>query len=445
MVDVSLRRRIVLLVPASVRDGVLAHGTDLPAIDCTLAAGENTIEAVARILPTVGLGGPVLDCVVDQTDPDEIGSQPRSVLVELGPPPLDWTMPPEWAWLPWDELDTKSAPALEVVTTTRIAELRGHSSVPEERAAWTRLGWYERATEWIERSLASAGRAAPHAMVQVRHWGISALIRVDAPDGRTWFKASFPPFHNEAPISALLAELAPGQTCGVVAADASSGWLLLDDFDGTTDATDPETTRLAVDHLVRLQRKMGAHQLALRSAGCEHRPLGGLAAELKTALDSDVATVQLGLSTERVSELFDAVTVAAAAIESVGLPETLLHGDFHPGNIAVTDAGMVLFDWSDGAIGNPVIDIATWGWWYDDDEPRLAELWGLFCSAWQREFGIDLSGLRREDVDVVAGAFHLVSYVRILSALEPTDRPSHAGGLDHFFALLTSGLTRRWS
>ncbi len=381
MLDISSSRRIALLVPAPKSTGVLAIGTDLPTIDCTLVLGENTIEAVARVLSTVGLSSPVLDCVVDQREDDELGPHPRSALVELGSPPADWTMPPGWAWLAWDELDTTPAAGIEVATRTRIAELRGDTPVPDERAEWTRPGWYEKATGWIERSLEAVGRSAPDSMVQVRHWGISALIRVDAADGRTWFKASFPPFRNEAPITELLAQIAPGATCDVVAADANNGWLLLDDFDDTSGATDPDTTQKAVDHLVRLQKRMATHRSSLRSAGCGHRRLGDLAEELKTSLSSEVATAQLGLTAERVSDLLDAVTNAAASVEAVGLPETLVHGDFHPGNVAVTTDGVVLFDWSDAAFANPVIEVATWAWWYEDDEPRLAQLWDLFCSA----------------------------------------------------------------
>ncbi len=439
MVDLSRMRRIVLLVPSPDGNAVLASGTDLPALDCTLQAGENTIEAVATVLTEMGLTGPILDCVVDQRSNAELDGEPRSALVQLDAPPPEWTPAAPWAWQQWSELDHTPAAPVAVVTNTRIAELRGDAAVPAERAAWARPGWYEQATDWIKHSLAAAGRAAPDAIVQSRHWGISALIRVEASDGRSWFKASFPPFHNEAPISALLAELAPGATCYVIAADANNGWLLVDDFAGTTDATDAETTRDAVEHLVQLEHKLLPHTAALLAGGCEHRPLRSLAAELQTSLAAPVVTEQIGLTAHRVIELVDACTQAVATVDAVGLPETLLHGDFHPGNVATTGDGMLIFDWSDGAIGSPVIEAATWGWWYEDDEPRLAVLWGHFCEAWRRAFTVDMSHIASYDIDIVAGAFHTVSYERILTALEPTERPSHADGLERFFGLLSSG------
>jgi aminoglycoside phosphotransferase (APT) family kinase protein len=36
----------------------------------------------------------------------------------------------------------------------------------------------------------------------------------------------------------------------------------------------------------------------------------------------------------------------------------LCHGDFHPGNILMTQQGEVVIDWIDSALGNPLADLA---------------------------------------------------------------------------------------
>ncbi len=43
-----------------------------------------------------------------------------------------------------------------------------------------------------------------------------------------------------------------------------------------------------------------------------------------------------------------------------GLPEgnQLCHGDFHPGNLLLTEDGPVIIDWMDATLGNPVADVA---------------------------------------------------------------------------------------
>jgi aminoglycoside/choline kinase family phosphotransferase len=42
------------------------------------------------------------------------------------------------------------------------------------------------------------------------------------------------------------------------------------------------------------------------------------------------------------------------------LPEDdkLLHGDFHPGNILLTERGLVIIDWIDASRGKPLLDVA---------------------------------------------------------------------------------------
>lgn len=51
----------------------------------------------------------------------------------------------------------------------------------------------------------------------------------------------------------------------------------------------------------------------------------------------------------------------SAALNLLGeLPEgnQLCHGDFHPGNLLLTEDGPVVIDWMDATLGNPVADVA---------------------------------------------------------------------------------------
>ena len=45
-----------------------------------------------------------------------------------------------------------------------------------------------------------------------------------------------------------------------------------------------------------------------------------------------------------------------AEIASCGLPDTLVHGDFHPGNFRGTADRLMLLDWGDSGIGHPLLD-----------------------------------------------------------------------------------------
>jgi Ser/Thr protein kinase RdoA (MazF antagonist) len=46
-------------------------------------------------------------------------------------------------------------------------------------------------------------------------------------------------------------------------------------------------------------------------------------------------------------------------LAAIGIPETLLHGDLHAGNIAVRDGVPIAFDWTDAAVAHPFLDLIT--------------------------------------------------------------------------------------
>ncbi len=68
---------------------------------------------------------------------------------------------------------------------------------------------------------------------------------------------------------------------------------------------------------------------------------------------------QIGARIDSLAELSESEKDAARRVLS-GLPEgtSLCHGDFHPGNIIMTDNGPVIIDWGWAARGNPSGDVA---------------------------------------------------------------------------------------
>ena len=45
-----------------------------------------------------------------------------------------------------------------------------------------------------------------------------------------------------------------------------------------------------------------------------------------------------------------------AAVAACGVPDTLVHGDFHPGNVAGRPDDYVILDWGDSFVGHPLLD-----------------------------------------------------------------------------------------
>ena len=46
-------------------------------------------------------------------------------------------------------------------------------------------------------------------------------------------------------------------------------------------------------------------------------------------------------------------------LASYSVPQTLVHGDLHPGNIAQAQGKYRFFDWTDGCISHPFFDLVT--------------------------------------------------------------------------------------
>jgi hypothetical protein len=432
MTEVRLR----LLVPSPSGDRVLLDDRfDLPAVDVHVE--QTAISGSASALRTLGLTPPVLDCFVDQRPDDELAREPRQALIVLPAPGAPYRPSSGLRWVPIHAARPRLPAPLERICADRLAEIAGERAAHPLRTAWAEPGWYERATAWIERSLADAGRAAPDEVVQYRHWGISAIMYAEARDGRSWFKASFPPFAHEPAVTRLVGAAAPGLTPDVIATDRDAGWMLLDDIGPTTvDAVADASA--AIDRLVAAQADMVDRVDDFLAVGCTDRRLERLSSSLVSALDGPtVAAAGVELTAQRRRALGAAVDRAAEAVLDAGLPTTVAHGDFHPGNVAVVpDRGIVIFDWSDACITTPVIDLAVWAWWCDEREAPQRQLWDQFGAAWERHWEVDASCLDRRSVDVVAAAFHTISYVGIVEHLEPCRWPESVEGVRRFAMML---------
>ena len=261
-------------------------------------------------------------------------------------------------------------------------------------------------------------------------------MRVDTPDGRCWFKAVFPHFRHEPMMTAFLDREMPGSIAPIIAVDADEGWLLLDEVGPDTLASNPFAHRPAIEHLVAMQRAFGGRTDELVAAGFRRRELSELPNLLAAALASPAVSPWIDLSPDRIGRLVDWLTEAVAEIDALGVPDTLVHGDFNPGNIAIHQGHPVLFDWSDAAVSHPLVDVVTWASWFRDDVERVDELWTMFLQAWTGVIPATRFDALRPTFEAVAGAYHTVSYAGILAALEPSRRSEHADSVTGFFALL---------
>ena len=92
----------------------------------------------------------------------------------------------------------------------------------------------------------------------------------------------------------------------------------------------------------------------------------------------------------------------------------ILHGDFHPGNIVLTDGGPVVIDWLDASRGDPAADVARTSWLMSANaiEPGtpnrrlltvlLAAFRGRYLRRYLRSTGVDREVVREWRLPVLA-------------------------------------------
>jgi len=80
-----------------------------------------------------------------------------------------------------------------------------------------------------------------------------------------------------------------------------------------------------------------------------HPSLASLAEDAlrRAAAELDGATV------DAVHALIAGLPERFEAVAGCGVPDSLVHGDFHPGNVRGNDQRLVLLDWGDCGVGHP--------------------------------------------------------------------------------------------
>jgi hypothetical protein len=134
--------------------------------------------------------------------------------------------------------------------------------------------------------------------------------------------------------------------------------------------------------------------------------------------------------------LLDGLDLRFTAISGCGMPDTLVHGDFHPGNLR----GSTILDWGDSFLGQPVFDLHRMV--ADLSAADQALLVAAWCRWWRDAVpGCDPERAYALTAPVVA-LRNAAVYADFLDRIEPSEHPYHAddvlGWLDRAAASLRS-------
>ncbi|HEY5882781.1 MAG TPA: phosphotransferase [Nakamurella sp.] len=272
---------------------------------------------------------------------------------------------------------------------------------------------------WARGALAAQGISLTGPPRQVRTWNLSSIWRLPTAAGDVWLKV-VPPFFDHEPR--VLIALAGAAVPDLLA--AGDGRSLLADVPGTDqyDAREslPEMVRLLVD----LQTRWIGRTDQLLELGVPDLRAAALLPRIRRVLDQRRGELSPG---ERafLDALVAGLPARFAEIATCGLPDTLVHGDFHPGNVRGTPGRFAILDWGDSGVGNPMLDQLAFGAPLNPPDRVACE------QLWARLWGAAVPGCdadRAADLLRPVGALHgAVTYQRFLEHIEPDEHPYHAG------------------
>nr|MDT0656610.1 aminoglycoside phosphotransferase family protein [Micromonospora sp. DSM 115978] len=355
-----------------------------------------------------------------------------SYLAQLVEPPADASVAPGGARA------SVASPRPIGVDGIGPGELAPHPA----RAPWAEPGGPGRSLRWAADTLDRLGRG-PFVATQQRAWNLSAIWRLDPAgqdgqdgrdgavpggrDGAVWLKQVPGFFRHEAAVLRWLGEVAPGAAPTLIAADGptGAGRMLLEHVPGEDryGADLAERHAIAADHH-RIQLTAAARVGELVARGV---PDGRGSALARTVLDE---LTRHGADLAGVRHLLDELPERMAAVAGCGLPDTLVHGDLHPGNVRSDGHRRVIIDWGDAFVGHPAFDILR----FTEDLPDAdaADLLRRWRDRWRRDRpGCDPDravALLRP----VAALRYAAVYAAFLARIEPSEHPFHAGDVDAY-------------
>jgi phosphotransferase family enzyme len=292
----------------------------------------------------------------------------------------------------------------------------------EHRMRWAEPSGPARVLAWATAELRALDRPLTGPPVQVKSWNLSCLYRLPTAAGPGWLKCTPPFLAPEALPIGYVAEHDPGLVPVVLATTADGACTLMADVPGTDCwEPDPATVRDVLRRYVAVQAALAGHELP----GLPDHRVSTLAARADRLLAPDVSGELDPAERQALSGLVSGLPDRAAAITAAGLPETLVHGDFHPGNWRSDGHHRVVVDWCEASHGHPALNLLRLAEWLPAPLAALAtEHW---VAGWRAAVPGSDPARAVELMRPVQRLEAALLYQAFLDGIEPDERPYHEG------------------
>jgi hypothetical protein len=288
------------------------------------------------------------------------------------------------------------------------------------RQVWARPGGPTGLLSWADGRLAEQGVRRTADADQMRTWNLSALWRLPTTAGRIWLKV-VPDFfaHEGAVINWIGAPVAP------VLHGFASGRALIGDIEGVPnhEVLDPQALRPMVDLLTSLQRRAVDRVDELLALGVPDRRLPRMLPGIASVVEEWGSALRL-VERRALDRLLCDLPARVAAIAGCGVPDTLVHGDFHAGNVAGPLGRYVILDWGDSFVGHPLIDELAFVERLSPEVRSAARGW--FVEAWEQTVPGSDPGRAVAVMEPLLSLLAADMYARFCAGIEPDERAYHS-------------------
>jgi hypothetical protein len=298
------------------------------------------------------------------------------------------------------------------------------------RSTWAEVDGPRKLIDWAAGILGDSGRGNTGSAVagvgdarptQVKTWNLSCLVRFPTTDGGAWAKATSRFLSVDADIIDHVRQYDEALAPAVLGIDLDSRWSLLKHAPGI-DCWQPDrvTVQEVVSRWVAVQAAIAGEADTLRAPRIVPRQLPD---ELERLLAGEIGERLAADEVGEARRLVHALPRIVAELDSSGLPITLVHGDFHPGNWRSDGRHRVIVDWADSYVGHPAADIQRLRDWLPAQKRDHAI--ATWAAGWRRHLP-DSEPLRAlQPMAVIARLLNAVTYQRFLDNIETSERIYH--------------------
>jgi hypothetical protein len=284
------------------------------------------------------------------------------------------------------------------------------------RQSWARPGGPCSDMAWADEQLRRVHEMRVGGPDQIRAWNLSSLWRLTTTSGVAWLKVVPEFFAHEGDVIARIAIGPP-----LIAHQGPRSLLRNVAGRDLYDATYREV-RTMIGLLVDEQTRWLGRTPELLGLGLPDWRAPALTAAAAEVVERTAPELEPAVL-DRARRLVAGFEARFAAIAACGIPDSLVHGDFHQGNVRSDGAATVVLDWGDSGVGHPLLDEAAFLERLTPAGAYAAR--AAFTAAWRQAIpGSDPHTAERLLVPIAA-LRQAVVYRRFLDRIEPSEHPFH--------------------